>query len=46
MNQWFTEEAVRALIAELRTSVTAAPEILELSNRLEAPIYAWKVMKD
>lgn len=46
MNQRFTGEAVRALIAELKTSVTAAPRILELSNRLEAPIHAWKVMKD
>jgi hypothetical protein len=46
MNQLFTEEAVRALIAELRSSVTAAPQVLELSNQLEAPIHAWKVMKD
>jgi len=46
MNQLFTEEAIRALIAELRTSVTAAPQVLELSNQLEAPIHVWKVMKE
>lgn len=46
MNQLFTEAAIRALFTQLRTSVAAAPAILELSNRLEAPVKAWSVMKD
>jgi hypothetical protein len=46
MNQLFTDEAIRALIAELRTSVAASPEVLALSNRLETPTHAWKLMKD
>ena len=46
MNQLFTMEAVRALIEELRTSLAAAPNILELSNRLETRTHAWQVMKE
>lgn len=46
MNQLFTEEAFAALIAELRTSLAAAPAVLELSNQLETPTKAWKVMKE
>lgn len=46
MNQLFTMEAVQAMITELRTSLAAAPEVLELSNRLEARTHAWKVMKE
>ena len=46
MNQLFTKDAIQALIGELRTSVAAAPQILDLSNRLQAKTQAWKVMED
>lgn len=45
MNQFFTEEAIRALNSELRTSVAASLEIMELSDRLQAPTQAWKLME-
>ena len=46
MNQLFTAEAFEALIAELRTSLATAPEVLAVSDRLRARITASRVMKN
>ena len=46
MNQFFTAEAVRALIIELRTSIDAAREMHEYSQKLESSSPASKIMSN
>jgi hypothetical protein len=46
MNQFFTADAVRALLSELRSCVASSKQVFELSESLASSVRAYKVMND